>query len=629
MTAPESNLLEQVRVPEDVRPLLRPTPGRTIEVPGNRAELIEWSVDGRERFEVSYELPGRRRVVEAEVVRCRNGIAVNVPEPYMRRRDPDSMVVADDQPSDKPRFHERFGVPFDEWRRPILAWLAEQSLVVVPFRAGRRESHYDALFIGPRNAAFFAACLADLQGLLSPAEVDGPFAPRAIIYLAPPFRHTHCAGRQVVIHHRGSDVHEVFALNLYPGPSAKKGVYGVLLAIGAAEGWVTAHASCVEVVTPYDHVTTIMHEGASGAGKSEMLEYAHRAPDGRLLVGRNLVTDESVYLTLPRGCELRPVTDDMASCHPSLQNDSGRLVVDDAEEGWFLRINHIDRYGVDPHLERLCVHPAEPLLFLNLDGVPGATCLIWEHVEDEPGEPCPNPRVIVPRHIVPNVAQGPVEVDVRSFGIRTPPCTAEQPTYGIVGLLHVLPPGLAWLWRLVAPRGHANPSITDSSGLASEGVGSYWPFATGRRVRQANLLLQQIGATPKTRYVLIPNQHIGCWQVGFMPQWIAREYLARRSGARFRPDQVKPARCPLLGLTLTAMLVEGVPINPWLLQVHLQPEVGEAGYDAGAALLADFFRQELSPYLDEHDLDPLGRQIIECCFDGGSVADYSSLIPMP
>jgi hypothetical protein len=67
-------------------------------------------------------------------------------------------------------------------------------------------------------------------------------------------------------------------------------------------------------------------------------------------------------------------------------------------------------------------------------------------------------------------------------------------------MLHILSPALAWLWRLVAPRGHANPSIQDSKGahMQTEGVGSYWAFCTGRRVDQANLLLRQIvqGADP-------------------------------------------------------------------------------------------------------------------------------------
>jgi hypothetical protein len=233
----------------------------------------------------------------------------------------------------------------------------------------------------------------------------------------------------------------------------------------------------------------------------------------------------------------------------------------------------------------------------------------------------------MPRSVVPNVVNEPVEVNIRSFGVRTPPCTKQHPTYGIIGLLHILPPSLAWLWRLVSPRGHANPSITDTTGMSSEGVGSYWPFATGRRVDQANLLLQQIVQTPQTRYTLSPNQHVGAWQTGFMTQWIAREYLARRGSSRFKPEQLQPARCPLLGHALYSMQVEGSAIPRDFLQVDTQPEIGEAGYDEGAKILTQFFHNELKPYLLEKDLLPLGRKIIECCIDGGSVEDYDHLIP--
>ena len=246
---------------------------------------------------------------------------------------------------------------------------------------------------------------------------------------------------------------------------------------------------------------------ASGSGKSEMLEYVHRQEDGRLLLGKNLVTGEQRRLVLNQACGLHPVTDDMAMCHPEVQNRSGYCAYD-AEQAWFVRVDHIQQYGTDPHLEELTVHSREPLIFLNLRGVPKATCLIWEHTEDAPGVPCPNPRVILPRRFVPNVVNETVEVMIRNFGVRTPPCTSDCPTYGILGYLHILPPALAWLWRLVAPRGHANPSITDNAGLASEGVGSYWPFATGRFVDHANLLLRQIQQTPKVRYSLTPNQHV-------------------------------------------------------------------------------------------------------------------------
>ncbi len=288
-------------------------------------------------------------------------------------------------------------------------------------------------------------------------------------------------------------------------------------------------------------------------------------------------------------------------------------------------MNHITHYGVDPQLEELTIHPSEPLLFLNIKAEPGSTALIWEHIEDAPGKACPNPRVVLPRKIVPGIIEGAVSVDIRSFGVRTPPCTKDAPTYGIIGLMHVLPPALAWLWRLVAPRGHDNPSIVDTEGMSSEGVGSYWPFALGRRVDQANLLLEQIIQTPEVSYILCPNQNIGAWKVGFAPQWIAREYLARRGSARFTEDQIIPSRCALLGYSLKHIMVEGQTIDNWFLRVEKQPEVGEAGYDQGARILNNFFHQELPKFL-EKDLNPLGRTIIDCCLSNGSIEDYGRLL---
>jgi hypothetical protein len=191
--------------------------------------------------------------------------------------------------------------------------------------------------------------------------------------------------------------------------------------------------------------------------------------------------------------------------------------------------------------------------------------------------------------------------------------------------MHVLPAALAWLWRLVAPRGYANPSITSDEGMGSEGVGSYWPFATGRIVDHANLLLRQIQATPKVRYVLLPNQHVGAWEVSFMPQWIGREYLGRRGLARFTASQLSPSRCHLLGYGFNSMQVEGTPMPPVFLNVEKQPEVGPEGFDAGMKILQDFFERELQKFLHS-DLDPLGKSIIECCLDNGTVNDYEDML---
>ncbi|MFP4356014.1 MAG: DUF4914 family protein [Phycisphaerae bacterium] len=599
----------------------------SVTVAESHDHLLEIACNGQDReFEVAYDLPDGRTFVEARVAKVRNGLLANYTEAYMRRRDPECMVIADERPTNKATWKQRFGTDFEPTRQETFEWLASQDVLVLLFRAGQGASARPAVAIGPKNAGFFIFGLSLLQGLTPPEDVTDEFVPAAVIYVAPPFRHTHFDGKQVVVHNRTESFHELFSYNLYPGPSAKKGVYGVLLTVGEQEGWLTAHCSTVQVVTPYDNVFCIMHEGASGGGKSEMLEQVQRQEDGRLLVAESLVDGEKLKLALPRACALRPVTDDMALCHPSIQDESGKLVVEDAENAWFLRVNHITEYGTDPHLEKLTLSPSKPLLFLNLDAVPGARVPIWDHIYDAPGVPCPNPRVVVPRSIVPDVVNGPVTVDLRTFGVRTPPCTKERPSYGIIGLFHVLPPALAWLWRMTAPRGHANPSIVDTKGMTSEGVGSYWPFATGRRVDQANLILKQIVDTPAVRYRLVPNQHIGAYKVGFMPQWLAREYFARRGNAPVRPGQLISARCNLLGWTPTQISIEGTTLPDWLLRVDQQLPVGTEAYDIGAKELTDFFQRELELLRNEPDLDPLGKKIIEACYDDATVEQYAEFI---
>ncbi|MFG0291411.1 MAG: DUF4914 family protein [Rhodopirellula sp. JB044] len=597
-------------------------------------ELVEAAVpadqmDDQGYFTVGYDVDGTFRP-EAKVCRVKNGVSANYLEEYMRRRDPECMVIADDRATDKMTYQKRFGGEFDDLRQETFDWLKTQDLACFFFDAGRGGKGLPAVAICPANAGFFALGLAMLQGIIPVEEIEAKgddYFHSAIIYIAPPFRHSHFDGKQVVVHNRRDELHELYSYNLYPGPSAKKGVYGMLLTLGEKNDWTTAHCSTVQVVTPYDNTVTIMHEGASGGGKSEMLEQMHRESDGRLLLGKNTVSGEPRHVTLPLGCSLRPVTDDMALCHPDFQDPNSRekkLTLTDAEHSWFLRVNHITRYGTDPHLERLTIHPDDPLLFLNIDATPGSTALIWEHIEDAPGRPCPNPRLVFPRSKYPGIVNDPVKVDIRSFGVRCPPCTRENPTYGIMGIFHLLPPSLAWLWRLVAPRGHGNPSIVDTQGMSSEGVGSYWPFATGRRVDQANILLHQIMNTPDTMFILTPNQHIGCWETGFAPQWIAREYLSRRGTSEFPTDKVVDSRCPLLGQTLKTLQVEGQTIGHWFLQVQSQPEVGEEAYDEGARILTEFFHEQIRNFLVD-DLDAHGRKIIEACLDGAKHSDYVQL----
>jgi hypothetical protein len=592
-------------------------------------ELALASTNGKDNysFEVQYEVKDKGMVTEAIVHRVTNGISANFVEEYMRRRDPDTLVVADNKPSDKPRFKEKFGYEFNSLRKETIEWLKAQDLGVFFFRAGLHKLGVDGIAILPVNAAFFAMGLSMLQQIISSKDLPKNFEIKTVVYVAPPFRHTHFNGKQIVVHNRKDTVYEVFAYNLYPGPSAKKGLYGVLLSLGEQEGWVTAHCSAVQSISPYDNITTFMHEGASGGGKSEMLQHIVREREGEVKIGQNIISGEKRLIQIPKFCEINPICDDMGMCHPSIQKANKKLRIIDGENAWFIRTDNVKEYGTEPLLEKLTINTKEPLLFLNIQTHPGGTALIWNHIEDKPGKACPNPRVIVPRAAFPNVVSEPASINVRSFGVRTPPCSAEQPSYGIIGVFHMLPPALAWLWRLVSPRGYANPSITSSDKMESEGVGSYWPFATGKQVTHANLLLEQFVNDTETHYTLTPNQHIGVWKVGFTPQLLMREYFTRRGNAKFRKDQYQPARCSLLGFEMNYLTLEGSKIPSRFLKVYRQPEVGEAGYDAGAKVLTDFFHQEIKSFLVP-ELSPLGREIIETCLRNGSVEDYLKLMPV-
>lgn len=593
-------------------------------------ELAIASTDGLQnsKYDVKYNVPGKGEVVEATVVRVKNGISANYKEPYMRKRDPETMSIADELPTDKTIFKQKYGYEFSVLQKETYDWLASQELAVFFYFAGRENIGSLGMAVAPANAAFFALGLAMLQEMVNTEDLKQNALIESVIFVAPPFRHTHFSGKQVVVHNRTEAVHELYSYNLYPGPSAKKGLYGVLLHLGEKEEWVTAHCSSVKCISPYDNITTFMHEGASGGGKSEMHQHLIREEDGSILIGKNTVTNEERFINISTFCSFQSVADDMAFCHPSLQKNDGKLHIIDAENSWFIRVDGVRGYGDDPSLEKITINPSKPLLFLNIDAVPGSTALIWDHIEDEPGKPCANPRIVVPREVIPNVVTSPVAVDIRSFGLRAPACTKEVPTYGIAGMIHILPPALAWLWRLVAPRGHNNPSITGNSlKMLSEGVGSYWPFATGRRIPQANLLLRQIIDTPRTTFTLVPNQHVGAWKVGFKPQLLMREYLTRRGVAKLRDDQYQPARCTLLGYELNYLTIEGSKIPSRFLKVYNQAEVGFEGYDEGAEILKKFFKEELQLYLKE-DLIFIGKRIIDACLSDATIEEYNSIVPM-
>ncbi len=79
---------KNITLPANVRELLEDS--RSFRFFGSTNELADaatMDLDNNE-YEVTYQIPGGRLITEATVIRVKNGIAVNYPEPYMRRRDP-------------------------------------------------------------------------------------------------------------------------------------------------------------------------------------------------------------------------------------------------------------------------------------------------------------------------------------------------------------------------------------------------------------------------------------------------------------------------------------------------------------------------------------------------------------
>ena len=616
-----------MRLPADLARVLEAAP--SLRLVGSVDELLALATGGPDidSMQVSYRLPDGNEVVEAEVARVRNGISVNYIEPYMRRRDPDCLVIGDSGPTDKPRYAERFGHEFAGVRQATLDWMASQDLAAFCFRTGFADLGADAVAVVPANAAFFGLGLAMLQGIIPPDELPEDFKPTVFLLVAPPFRHTHFAGKQVVVHNRVPGRHEIFSYNLYPGPSAKKGVYGTLIRKGAKEGWVAAHCSAVRVITPYDNVVTFMHEGASGGGKSEMLEQPHRLPDGRLLKGKNLVTGEERFLEIPRTCELEPVCDDMAMCHPTFQKRR-RPAVDRRCRRRLVRaggphqgVRDRPRPGEADRRprhsasvpERRCRAPQSGTHLGAHPGRAGAAVSQSPGHNPAPCDPRGGRRTRTRRCAQHRGADSPLhqgEADLRHHRAVSRAPAGSWPGSGGWWLPGATPIPASWMVKAWPAREWA------ATGPSPPRTWSTRPTCSSPSSRPP--------CAPATSWC--PTNISGPGRPASCPSgWPATTWPGAASPA-FVPGSSPLPAAPLLGYSLTGMRIEGVPIASQFLQVETQPEVGLEGYDAGAAQLREFFVRHLQAYLTPA-LDPKGRQIVECCLEGGSVDDYAALLP--
>ena len=75
------------------------------------------------------------------------------------------------------------------------------------------------------------------------------------------------------------------------------------------------------------------------------------------------------------------------------------------------------------------------------------------------------------------------------------------------------------------------------------------------------------------------------------------------------------------------MKLDGQFVRQTFLRPETQSKLGTEGYDAGAKLLADFIKEQVAQFVCD-DLDPLGKEIIDCCLHDGTLDDYLALTPM-
>lgn len=146
--------LRDMNLPGYVEDILVQSKG--VVIPKTREELLALAMGNAENteFHIEYEVEGKGTVLEATAIKCKNGVVVNYTDDYMRRRDPDCLLIADKKPTDKPRYEDVCQSDFESLREQTFDWLKKQELIFFPFKSGGLEYGYDSILIAPSNAGF-------------------------------------------------------------------------------------------------------------------------------------------------------------------------------------------------------------------------------------------------------------------------------------------------------------------------------------------------------------------------------------------------------------------------------------------------------------------------------------------
>ncbi len=118
---------KSIQLPDNIRDIL--SQNKQCNCFNSTSELLEVATGGAKDgiFEVEYDIPGKGAYTEAIVLKVKNGLSANYTEAYMRRRDPDTMSIADDKPTDKIHFRDKYDFEFSELQLETFNWLKSQS----------------------------------------------------------------------------------------------------------------------------------------------------------------------------------------------------------------------------------------------------------------------------------------------------------------------------------------------------------------------------------------------------------------------------------------------------------------------------------------------------------------------
>ena len=96
MSKDYKEIIKKMVLPPHVKEIIEG--GAEIIIPDTKEHLFDLALGGKDNmtYDVNFDVNGKT-IREAYITKCKNGLSVNFDDTSMRRRDPNSMVIADDR----------------------------------------------------------------------------------------------------------------------------------------------------------------------------------------------------------------------------------------------------------------------------------------------------------------------------------------------------------------------------------------------------------------------------------------------------------------------------------------------------------------------------------------------------